>query len=83
MCAPPVSRTVVTGIRGSRLPDAARARTARRGRILATGMLVGGLLTLVGFGVDAAPIAWIGLVLGVQDAAWSPPPHLPLHGLLR
>ena len=59
---------LVIGIRGARLPDAARARTARRGRILATGMLAGGLLTLVGFGIDAAPIAWIGLVLGAL--AW-------------
>jgi hypothetical protein len=59
---------LVTGIRGARLPDAARARTARRGRILATGMLAGGLLTLVGFGVNVAPIVWIGLVLGAL--AW-------------
>ncbi len=56
------------GIRGARLPDAALARTARLGRTLVTGMLAGGLVTLIGFGIDVTSIAWLGLVLGAL--AW-------------
>lgn len=59
---------LLIGIRGARQPDPARARTASRGRILATGMLAGGLLTVAGFGIDVAPIGWTGLVLGAL--AW-------------
>jgi hypothetical protein len=56
------------GNRGARRPEPARARIARRGRILAVGMLAGGLVTLFAFGVNLPLIVWIGLVLGAL--AW-------------